>query len=140
MFLNLSNPPDTGESTEDEDAPRVFVMLDYDSSLYEPENPGDPVDTERMEADFRNEPTVLAIQELGFTLIEVYPVYSGLFELPSDWTIERALSELPRVFHDIISVEPDELVDLHSSSATGPEAEGSENGAGGQSPLSSDPI
>ena len=98
-------PPPPEETSPDY---YVFISLDYDFSQQEY-----PADPEKMFAKFRAEPTVKALEEMGFEFLDAPDVfilvvmdYTGVFKLAPGWTVEQAMNDLPNLFTDIREVYP----------------------------------
>jgi len=98
-------PSQSGDEATASD--EIIIYLRYSFS---PLEEGESVDVAKMEESFKNEPTVLALQEMGFEYVSygaefLAIVYAGVFRLAEGWTFERARDELPKLFPDIEAVD-----------------------------------
>jgi hypothetical protein len=68
---------------------------------------GPPADVHQMNEEYLRQPTVQALLERGFELVQPYGfIQAGEFKLPPDLTFAEAYAQLPEEYPDIAYVDP----------------------------------
>jgi len=68
---------------------------------------GPPAEADKLDEEFINQPTVQALLERGFELLQPYGCFqAGEFKLPPDMTFAEAYVLLPEEYPDISYVDP----------------------------------
>ncbi len=92
----------------------ALLVIELQLSIDELKSEGiGPWDWDKLRQRFLNEPTVVALLDMGFNLRDyvdhnLSPItgYRAFIELAPGWTVAEAVDKLPQMFHDIVFIWP----------------------------------
>jgi len=94
--------PDTGEAAYITEGYATIGLFYFPSWIA-----GPPADVHQMNEEYLRQPTVQALLERGFELVQPYGfIQAGEFKLPPDLTFAEAYAQLPEEYPDIAYVDP----------------------------------